>query len=73
LKNKTIRLSVWATLILILATCLAGCGSSTYSLYRKGSKPQHNVLGIKLNMAETKVHDSVGSQEETEFIPTVGD
>ncbi len=64
MKNKTIRLSVWAVLALIMATCLAGCGSSASSFIEKEVNPNINVLGIKLDMAEAKVHESAGSQGE---------
>lgn len=64
MKNRKILLFVWAALILIMVAGLAGCGSSASSFIDKEVNPNINVLGIKLNMAESKVHESAGSQGE---------
>lgn len=48
----------------MMATVLAGCGSSTDSFIVKEVNPSIDVFGIKLNMPESKVHESAGSKGE---------
>ncbi len=64
MKNKLTLLFKWAALVLIMATVVTGCGSSTSPIIEKEVNPNINVLGIKLGMAEAKVHESAGSQGE---------
>ena len=47
-----------------MAIGLAGCGSSASSFIEKEANPNINVLGIKLDMAEAKVHELTGVQGE---------
>jgi len=50
--------------ILIMVTFLTGCRSSTDSFITEEVNPNIDVLGIKLDMPESKVHESAGSKGE---------
>jgi len=43
---------------------LAGCGALSEAYLEKEVNPKIDVLGVKLNMAESNVHESIGSKGE---------
>jgi hypothetical protein len=64
LKNKPAGLSICVAVILIMVTVLTGCRSSTDSFITKEANPNIDVLGIMLDMPESKVHESAGPKGE---------
>lgn len=57
------NLALFAVIMLVVVV-LAGCGNSSDSFIKKEVNTQINVFEVKLDMVESKVHESVGSKGE---------
>lgn len=62
-KNRTSDLIILVAIILITVV-LAGCGVSAEAFIEKEVNSKIDVLGVKLDMAESKVHESIGAKGE---------
>ena len=64
MKNNQTGLTIWMTIILVMVTVMADCGSSNSSFINKEINPNIDVFGIKLNVPESEVHKLAGSKSE---------